>query len=92
MAAAALRGLAQRALGVEFSPARLSLARTALALLDAPRPEQPTSDLTGAADPARHLAGFGKLRLVSPPGALDGAPLRWRHGPPRFGEDAPTWR
>ena len=77
MAAAALRGLAGRVRGEPVAPIRLSLARTAAALLDAPRPATSTTEATGAADPDRYRVGFGDVVVIGPPGKLDGMPLRW---------------
>jgi crotonobetainyl-CoA:carnitine CoA-transferase CaiB-like acyl-CoA transferase len=91
MAAAALRGLAARARGEATSPARLSLARTAAALLDAPRPAEPKGELTGKANPDSHRIEFGEISLIAPPGTLNGEPLRWSHGPRPLGADPPAW-
>jgi hypothetical protein len=92
IAAAALRGLAERARTGATTPARLSLARTAKELLDAPRPARAVTDATGRADPTRHRATFGEVSLIAPPGELDGVPLRWAHGPHPLGADPPSWR
>jgi len=91
MAAVALRGLIRREHGEPVLPARLSLARTAAALVEAPRPSLSTTAATGAADPERYRVRYGELELIAPPGALDGVPLRWRHGPRPLGGDAPEW-
>jgi crotonobetainyl-CoA:carnitine CoA-transferase CaiB-like acyl-CoA transferase len=91
MAAAALRALALRVAGEPTSPTRLSLARTAHELLRTPRPEVTASAATGAADPALHRLAYGEVSLIAPPGALDGIPLRWHHGPHELGSDAPSW-
>jgi CoA-transferase family III len=91
MAAAALCGLSRRAQGQEIAPARLSLARTAKTLLDAPPPAAPVTPATGAADPERHRAVFADTVLIAPPGALDGVPLSWRHGPRALGGDPAIW-
>jgi hypothetical protein len=91
MAAAALRGLAASARGEPLGPARLSLARTAKALLDAPRPTAPATPATGAARPERYRVTLGEVSLIGPPGRLDGVPLRWRHGPRPLGSDPPAW-
>lgn len=91
MAGAALRALAGRARGEAVSPARLSLAATAAALLREPRPLHATTDLTGRADPARHRVAFGDVALIAPPGTLDGDPLCWAHGPRELGGDPPRW-
>ena len=91
MAAAALRGLARRARGEPAAAARLSLARTAGALLGARLPADPLTDATGAADPDRFRVAFGGLSLIGPPGRLDGEPLRWAHGPRPLGADPAAW-
>jgi crotonobetainyl-CoA:carnitine CoA-transferase CaiB-like acyl-CoA transferase len=91
MAAAALRGLAARARGEAIWPARVALARTAAALLSAPRPAEPPTDATGRGDPARYRVAFDDVALIAPPGTLDGVPLSWRHGPRLFGGDEPRW-
>ncbi len=91
MAGAALCALAARTRGEAVSPARLSLAATAAALLRAPRPLQATDDLTGRADPARRRVVFGDVALIAPPGTLDGEPLGWAHGPRPLGGDPPAW-
>jgi hypothetical protein len=91
VAAAALQALAMRAAGEATGPARLSLARTAQELLQAPRPEVTASSATGAADPAAHRVSFGRVSLIAPPGTLDGCPLRWPHGSHELGSDSPSW-
>jgi hypothetical protein len=91
MAAAALRGLTARARGEPVRPARLSLARTAKELLDAPRPARAETQATGAADPDRRRVTFEQVSLIAPPGALDGVALHWAHGPHGLGSDAAAW-
>lgn len=91
MAAAALRGLTWRARGEPVAPARLSLARTAGALLAAPRPAERATDATDNADPDSHRASFGDASLIAPPGTLDGESLSWPHGPRPLGGDPPAW-
>jgi CoA-transferase family III len=91
MAGAALRGLTARARGEPHAPARLSLARTAKALLDAPRPTEPSTPATGGARPERYRVTLGEVSLIAPPGRLDGVPLCWRHGPRPLGGDPPAW-
>jgi CoA-transferase family III len=91
IAAAALTGLVRRCREQPHPPARLSLARTAVELLRAPRPATPTGELTGCADPDRHRAAFDQVALIAAPGKLDGVPLRWEHGPRPFGQDQPRW-
>ena len=87
MAAAALRGLAARERGEAVPTARLSLARTAAELLARPRTTEPA----GAPDPDRFRVSFGDVSLIGPPGALDGVPLSWAHGPRPLGGDEPAW-
>ena len=90
MAAVALRGLANRALGEPIVPARLALGRTAKGLLDAPPPEQVATESTGTADPDRHRVVLGDVSLIAPPGALDGVALSWSGGPRPLGADEPV--
>jgi hypothetical protein len=87
MAAAALRGLAARERGEPVAAARLSLARTAAELLARPRRDGGTRP----ADPDRFRVAFGDVELIAPPGALDGVPLSWSHGPRPFGRDEAAW-
>jgi len=91
MAGAALRALAGRSRGERVAPARLSLARTAAALVHTSRPAEPSTDATGRADPTGHRVAFGDVALIGPPGTLDGAALAWPHGPRPLGGDAPAW-
>jgi crotonobetainyl-CoA:carnitine CoA-transferase CaiB-like acyl-CoA transferase len=91
MATAALRGLSARARGELIAPARVALARTAAELLGAPRPGEQQTDATGRAGPGRYRVTFGDVVLIGPPGALDGVPLSWRHGPRAFGGDEARW-
>jgi crotonobetainyl-CoA:carnitine CoA-transferase CaiB-like acyl-CoA transferase len=87
MAAAALRGLAARERGEPVRAAGLSLARTAAELLARPRRDEPAR----RPDPDRFRVTFGDVSLIAPPGALDGEPLRWAHGPRPLGSDEPAW-
>jgi hypothetical protein len=87
MAAAALQALAARERGEGVRSARLSLARTAAELLAAPRAAAPAR----TPDPDRFRVAFGDVELIAPPGALDGVPLRWAHGPRPLGSDPPAW-
>jgi hypothetical protein len=91
MAAAALRGLSARARGEAIRPARLSLARTANELLDAPRLARTSTDAAGAADPDHHRVTFGRVSLTVPPGELDGVALHWAHGARPLGSGAAAW-
>ncbi len=93
IAAGALTALARRARTGEASHVSLSLARTAEWLLD-----QGTALTESAAeeDPVlqadRYRCDLGKgWSGISPPGLLDGQPLRWPHLPPTYGQADPAW-
>jgi hypothetical protein len=90
MAAAVLRALAARARGDDAANARFALAATAAELMRHPAP--PAEAEVADADPFRFALDHqgGTLSVIAPPGALDGAPLRWRHGP-AVGA-APSWQ
>jgi CoA-transferase family III len=92
IAAGALTALARRARTGDIVHVTLSLARTAQWLLDQERPTQ----LSVGDDPERQAANyridFGNgWSGISPPGLIDGRPLRWPHLPPAYGEAAPAW-
>jgi hypothetical protein len=87
MAAAALRGLASRERGEPVRATQLSLARTAAELLARPRRDEPAR----RPDPDRFRVAFGDVSLIAPPGALDGEPLCWAHGPRPLGGDSARW-
>ncbi len=91
IAAGVLAALARRSRGETHAPARLSLARTAAALLGAAPPAEARTEVTGRADPLGKRVVFADHALVAPPGSLDGVPLRWSHGPRPFGGDPPVW-
>jgi hypothetical protein len=92
IAAAALRGLAERARSGTPLHARLALARTARWLLDLPRTPAAAAPST---DPAPFLVDLaspmGRVTVVAPPGTLDGEPLTWTRGPVPPGSDPPAW-
>lgn len=79
IAAAVLRGLANRAGSGRPLRARFALARTAAWLLEMPRAD--VAPGRAPPDPAPFLIdlpfGARTLTVVSPPGELDGRPLRW---------------
>jgi hypothetical protein len=87
-AAAALEGMRRRRLDGSGWSARLSLARTALALPRhsvpaAPAPELPTTELA---------TPWGPARLLRSPLTIGGEPLRWARGPRPLGDEKrPTW-
>ena len=91
VAAGALAALAHRARTGEATHVSLSLARTARWLLDqGPAPAR-ASD---AEDPPAeaYRTGFGNgWTGISPPGRIDGQPLRWPHLPPAYTQAPPAW-
>ncbi|WP_296354563.1 CoA transferase [Ramlibacter sp.] len=94
MAAAAVRGIAQRLDGGESLTARLSLARTAQLLMEYPAraadealpPETP--DDRGLAVEA---TAWGPAQRLKPPGAVAGAAMHWDLPARQLGGDAPIW-
>jgi hypothetical protein len=91
IAAAVLRGLAQRSESGMGNSWRLSLARTARLLVDAGR--QPADDPPGEAavgDAIEHTS-WGPARRVEPPLSVDGAPLSWELPARALGSDAAEW-
>ncbi|MDM4762800.1 CoA transferase [Galbitalea sp. SE-J8] len=94
-AAAALVGLARRARTGRGSRARLSLARTAVALTDAGRGEPASPPESGALArlaPASVLhTPWGPASLLPSPVLVGGEPLRFERGPRPLGSDAPEW-
>ena len=95
-AAAALDGLRRQADQGGSHIRRLSLARTAWWLTSVPTSGQGPSDPpTGAADSPPWLAEVdsarGSVTAVTPPGGIDGRPLRWPSPLTGYGDDAPAW-
>jgi crotonobetainyl-CoA:carnitine CoA-transferase CaiB-like acyl-CoA transferase len=94
-AAAALRGLTERATTGRPGHARLALARTAAWLLSAPR--VPPSARGGAleGEGSAYLVELdspaGRITHVAPPGALGGTALAWTHGAHPWGTDLAVW-
>jgi hypothetical protein len=89
VAAAALDGLLRQRSSGGTHLRTLSLAATASWLMDLPRPENP--GVPRVLDPTPWLTTIGRLTAVTPPGSLDGEPLRWPSGLPTYGEDDPSW-
>lgn len=92
LAAAALRGLADRRRDQRGSRWRLSLARTAELLIaagpgdpDAPPPNDPP-----LSDGIEHTS-WGPARRLAAPIALAGAPLRWDRPARALGSDPAAW-
>lgn len=90
-AAAALGSLsAQQAEGGTHTRS-LSLSRTALLLLSAPRPPAPGQTPAGDPPLTTVQSPDGPADVVPPPGELDGVPLAWPGALSRYGEDTPGW-
>jgi hypothetical protein len=91
VAAAAMRGLAERARTGKPTHAQLALARTAAWVMSLPAPDAPMS----RADPEPYMVQVGSphgpLECLAPPGSLDGRPLVWPRGVPVPGGDSPFW-
>lgn len=86
-AAAALEGLRRRRETGRGSTARLSLARTALALpLGGARAEG-----AGSLETRPQETPWGEARLVASPLTVDGRPLHWERPPRELGADKPLW-
>ena len=102
-AAAALEGMRRRTLTGRGSTARLSLARTALALPPAPSQPDRVAAQTPQVDrvaaqrlyrdlPAQNLTTpWGLARLAPSPLTIDGAPLHFVRAPRDLGTDKPKW-
>lgn len=94
IAAAALRGLAERQRSGHPLHARFALARTAAFLLALQRGEEADREPLEP-DPRPFELELpthrGPVTLVAPPGRLDGRPLRWTRGPVPIGADAAEW-
>jgi crotonobetainyl-CoA:carnitine CoA-transferase CaiB-like acyl-CoA transferase len=91
VAAAAMRGLAERARTGKPTHARLALARTAAWVMGLRAPDAPMS----RADPEPYMVQVGSphgpVECLAPPGSLDGRPLVWPRGVPVPGGDSPLW-
>lgn len=99
-AAAAIDGLRRQHAAGATHVRRLSLARTARWLTSAGgSTNAPEVDALRAEGPERpqppmsHFrAGEDVVRVVDPPGSLDGTKVRWPGPPTRYGLDPPAWR
>ncbi|CAM5320692.1 MULTISPECIES: CoA transferase [Streptomyces] len=90
LAAAVLRALTHRHRTGEGTCLRLSLARTAHALLHA----RPVPAPAGAEEPPRlreTVTGRGSLRYVASPVEFEGGPRDWSRASGTWGADAPCW-
>ncbi|AXU94866.1 acyl-CoA transferase [Erwinia persicina] len=97
MAAAVLEGLRQRLLHGTGFTARLSLARTACLLTDAPYPQDAQPAGLGPRrpqddDPEALISPWGISYRLRSPFWLPGTPLAWSRAPSPFGSAPPVWR
>ncbi len=94
MAAAAVRGLAQRTSTARGFEARTSLARTAQLLISEPA-ETATRDFDPATEDewseSIEATEFGPARRLRPPVAIAGAPMHWERPAVKLGSSAPAW-
>ncbi len=95
IAAAAIAGVVRRLLNEEASTSRLSLARTAEALIDAgpPRADGPPWSARTDADLSQAVEAthWGPARRVAPPVVIDGAAMAWNHAASRLGSADARW-
>lgn len=93
LAAAAVRGLAERAASGAGSSRRLSLARVAALLAseraDAQAPFVPVGEADYA--PEIEATDWGPAHRFRPPAAVDGAPMLWARPAGRLGAAPPAW-
>jgi crotonobetainyl-CoA:carnitine CoA-transferase CaiB-like acyl-CoA transferase len=71
--------------------ARLSLARTAAALLGMPGPDVPDGTPAPAGEPTAMATPWGPAVVAPPPFEVDGVDLRFDAGPAPLGSDEPAW-
>ena len=93
MAAAAIRGVQQRLNG-KIEVSRLSLARTAKALMDA-APSGPSAEFAAETQldcsPEFEQTSWGEAQRLIPPAKLEGTPMRWDLPAHALGADSPVW-
>jgi crotonobetainyl-CoA:carnitine CoA-transferase CaiB-like acyl-CoA transferase len=93
LAAAAVRGLSERAASGAGSSNRLSLARVAALLanerVDASAPFAPAGEADCA--PEIESTDWGPARRFKPPAAVEGAPMLWARPAGRLGAAPPVW-
>lgn len=90
-AAAALEGLRRRRETGQGSTAKLSLARTALALPPSVvEPVEPPS-VVEPVETTSQDTPWGEARLLTSPLTIGGRPLRWDKPPRELGSDKPLW-
>jgi hypothetical protein len=94
MAAAAIRGLTQRASTGRGFEARASLARTAQMLISEPGEKTPGDFAPATEDEyssSIEATGFGPARRLRAPVAIAGAPMHWDRPAVKLGSSAPAW-
>jgi crotonobetainyl-CoA:carnitine CoA-transferase CaiB-like acyl-CoA transferase len=94
LAAAAARGLAMRSRTACGLSARLSLARTAKALLDAGTAERQSAfepPSSAEFNPVIESTSWGEAHRLLPPARVSGAPMKWTRGACALGSAAPRW-
>lgn len=95
MAASAIRGVTRRLAEGRGTTARLSLARTAKFLLDAPSAFD-TSPLEAESEadlsPATEATDWGPARRLKPPIEIAGVPVQWERPARQLGSAVPRWR
>jgi crotonobetainyl-CoA:carnitine CoA-transferase CaiB-like acyl-CoA transferase len=95
MAAAAIRGITRRLTEGHGTQARLSLARTAMILIDQQCDEtEPQLAPESEADWSStiEVTEWGVARRVAPPAEVDGAVMSWAHPASSLGSAEPRWR
>ncbi|MFI7601848.1 CoA transferase [Actinoplanes sp. NPDC049681] len=89
LACGVLAALTRRARAGEVAHVSVSLERTARWLLE--QGTRAAGD-PGGEDPDAYRVDLGDgWTGISPPGSLDGRPLRWPHLPPAYGVAQPAW-
>jgi CoA-transferase family III len=94
MAAAAIRGVKCRLTQGNGTHACLSLARTAMVLIDQQRnPTEPQPAPESQADCSSTIEAteWGDARRVNPPAEVDGAVMSWAHPASSLGSAKPEW-
>jgi crotonobetainyl-CoA:carnitine CoA-transferase CaiB-like acyl-CoA transferase len=94
MAAAAIRGITRRLTQGRGTQARLSLARTAMVLIDLQHDEtEPQLAPESPADWSStiEVTEWGAARRVAPPAEVDGTVMSWAHPACSLGSAEPRW-
>ena len=91
MAAAAVALLRDRVRTGRGGSARLSLARTASALLGLPGPDVASFVPSPAGEPTPIVTPWGPAAIAPPPFEVDGVAFRFDAGPAPLGSDEPAW-